>query len=270
MRNNDYLDMEAYLGGTFLHPGGLPATLAMVDRLGLTQGQRVLELGCGTGATTALVAQRTGVSIVALDRSSRMLAVASDRLREEGVHQQIGLVRADMNRPLPFRDGVFDAIYAESVIALLGDVDAVARECVRLLRPEGQLAFNERIWKAGVSQELVDEVNAFSRSAFGIQSATRQSLDRLGWMRLLESAGLTAIDAAPVRAVATAQPQRPNTAGWLMRRVRYLVQPSAIYQSLRFQRLARRHPAYWAQQENYLFFAQKPAATPASARRDRC
>lgn len=268
VRSNDFLDMEAYLGGAFLHPGGLPATLAMLDRLGLEQGQRVLELGSGTGATTALVAHRTGASIVALDRSPRMLAAASDRLRGEGVRQQVDLVRVDMNRALPFRDGVFDAVYAESVIALLDDVDAVARECARLLRPGGKLALNERIWKAGVSQDLADEVNAFSRRAFGIQSATRQPLDHLGWAQLLERAGLTNVDAAPVRGLVAETPQRPATAGRLQRRLRYLRRPSAIYRALRFKRLARRHPAYWAQQENYLFVAQKPPIATASARRD--
>ena len=35
MRGHDFLDMEAYLGGTFLHPGGIRATQAMFERLRL-------------------------------------------------------------------------------------------------------------------------------------------------------------------------------------------------------------------------------------------
>lgn len=85
---------------------------------------------------------------------------------------------------------------------------------------------------------------------------------------MLERAGLTNVDAEPVRSLVAANPQRLAIAGRLQRRLRYLQRPSAIYRAWRFKRLARRHPAYWAQQENYLFFAQKPSETTASARRD--
>jgi ubiquinone/menaquinone biosynthesis C-methylase UbiE len=255
---NDYLDLEAYLGGAFLHPGGVAATLAMLDRLNVKPGQRVLEIGCGTGATTLLIAQRTGAEVVALDRSSRMLASADRRLRQHGCRVSAELVQSDMNRTLPFADGTFDAVLAESVIALLDDVDLVAQECARILRSGGRLAFNERIWKHGVPQPLVDEINSYSREAFGIQSATRQPLDHAGWARQLEQAGLTNVEAIPVRGLATANTPSSSTGSHLRRRLHYLRRPSAIYQALRFKRLARRYPDYWAQQENYLFFAHKP------------
>jgi SAM-dependent methyltransferase len=262
--SNDYLGLEAYLGGAFLHPGGQPATLAMIERLRLGPGQRVLEIGCGTGATTALVARQIGVSLVALDGSPSMLAACAGRLGAEGLRGGVDLLRVDLNRGLPFRDGVFDAIFAESVIALLADVEAVAGECTRLLRPGGRLAFNERIWKPGLSQAFVDEVNAYSLRAFGIQSATRQPLDHHGWVTLLEGAGLTAVQAMPVREL-TAAVQPADSASQPGRRWRYLRRPSTIYQALQFKRLASRQPAYWSQQENYLFWAEKPASVMRDA-----
>ncbi len=134
MRDHDFLDLEAYLGGTFLHPGGVRATQAVIERLHLAPDRRVLEIGCGTGATTALVVRQTGASIVALDRSPRMLAAARRRHSQNGTRPPVDLVRVDLNRGLPFNDGAFDAVFAESVIALLDDVEAVASECCP--RPE--------------------------------------------------------------------------------------------------------------------------------------
>jgi SAM-dependent methyltransferase len=262
VRGDDYLDMEAYLGGAFLHPGGVRATQAMFERLQLAPGRRVLEIGCGTGATTALVGRLTGALIVALDRSPRMLAVAQRRLRQNSALPDIDLVRVNLDRGLPFSDGAFDAVFAESVIALLEDVEGVAGECFRVLKPGGRLAFNERIWKPGVPQPLVDEINGFSRRAFGIQSATRQPLDHAGWVRLLESAGLINVEAVPVGQLKPITPSMPTTVSRFQRRLRYLRRPSTIAHALRFKRLARQHPDWWAQQENYLFLAQKPDARP--------
>jgi SAM-dependent methyltransferase len=255
---HDFLNLEAYLGGSFLHPGGIRATLAMFERLQLAPERRVLEIGCGTGATTELVARQTGASIVAVDRSPRMLATAQHRHCQNQTQPLVDLVRVDLNRGLPFSDGVFDAVFAESVIALLDNVGAVAHECSRVLKPGGRLAFNERIWKPNVPQALVDEINAFSHRAFGIQSATRQPLDHTGWVALLESAGFVNIEAIPVGQLKPASTPLPTPASRFKRRLRYLRRPSTIVQALRFKRLAHQHPDWWAQQENYLFVAEKP------------
>jgi SAM-dependent methyltransferase len=255
--DHDFLDLEAYLGGAFLHPGGVRATQAMFERLQIAPGRRVLEIGCGTGATTALVARQTGVSIVAIDRSPRMLATAQRRHRQNGTQSPVDLVRVDLNREFPFTNATFDAVFAESVIALLDDVEAVANECSRVLIPGGKLAFNERIWKPGVPQALVDEINAFSHRAFGIQSATRQPLDHAGWAALLESAGFIHVEAIPVGQLKPTSTPLPTPSSRLQRRLRYLRRPSTIVQAMRFKRLARHHPEWWAQQENYLFYAEK-------------
>jgi len=260
VRGHDFLDLEAYLGGSFLHPGGIRATQAMFERLQFAPGRRVLEIGCGTGATTALMARQTGASIVALDRSPRMLATARRRHSQNGTRPPVDLVRVDLNRGFPFDDGAFDAVFAESVIALLDDVEVVASECFRVLTPGGRLAFNERIWKPGVPQPLVDEINAFSRRAFGIQSATHQPLDHAGWVALLEQAGFVNVEAVPVGQLQPVTTPTPTTGARFQRRLRYLRRPATIWQALRFKRLARQHPDWWAQQENYLFFGQKADA----------
>src|SRR5690554_2276605 len=121
-----YLDVEAYLRGEFIHPGGRDLTAELLRRLQLRPGDRVQEIGCGTGATAALVSRETGAQVVGIDRSAAMLRATHARLRTESL--PIHLVRADAGALLPFRSGVFTAVYAVSILALL-DPDVVLREC---------------------------------------------------------------------------------------------------------------------------------------------
>ncbi len=106
----------------------------------------------------------------------------------------------------------------------------------------------------------------FSQQAFGIQSATRQPLDHAGWVALLESAGLINVEAIPVGELQPVIAPMPTTGSRFQRRLRYLRRPATIWQALRFKRLARQHPDWWSQQENFLFVAEKPA--DLLARRD--
>jgi SAM-dependent methyltransferase len=181
-----------------------------------------------------------------------MLRAACERLGAANVR----FVRADADRGLPFADGSFDAVYAESVVALL-DAERVLAECIRVLRPGGLLAFNERIWRPGVSQAQADEINAYSLRAFGIPAATRAPLDHAGWVRLLQAAGFADVRAEPLRSVVPHGPQPAARRQQLARRLRQLRHPRTALQAARFARAARRGGERWAQLENYLFFARK-------------
>src|SRR4051812_22078482 len=81
-----FLDVAAELRSPFLHPGGERATHVLLERLELAPGMRVLEIGCGTGSTTELVAARE-YEIVAIDRSTVMLSAARERCANAGVVQ---------------------------------------------------------------------------------------------------------------------------------------------------------------------------------------
>src|SRR5262245_11698337 len=115
----EFLELEAYLGGEFLHPGARATTEALLPMLGLQSGGWALELGCGTGATAVLVARTLGTRVTVLDRSFAMLRAAHNRLRKERLLGEVDLLRADAGQPWPFREAVFDAVYAESAVALL-------------------------------------------------------------------------------------------------------------------------------------------------------
>jgi SAM-dependent methyltransferase len=246
-----FLDLEARLDGTFLHPGGRVLTGVLLSELDLAPGQMALEIGCGTGVTAAIVARATGATVVALERSPLMLRRAQEKATD-GVH----LVQADARCPLPFHDACFDALYVESVMALL-DIAVVLHECARVLRPGGRLALNERIWKPGLTRKDVAIVNDASRQAFGIPAATSEPLDRDGWLMALEVAGFLESRAIPVDTLLPPQTPRASLRQRVARGSRYLVHPSSIVQSVRFKRQMRRS-SLWTSLESYLFLARKP------------
>jgi demethylmenaquinone methyltransferase/2-methoxy-6-polyprenyl-1,4-benzoquinol methylase len=103
-----------------------------VDRAGLPDNARVLDLACGTGDFSKLVATaRPGAVAVAADLTHNMLRLA----RETGVDQA---VCADAMR-LPFPDGSFDAVFVGYGLRNFPNLGAAVREIERVTRPGGLL-----------------------------------------------------------------------------------------------------------------------------------
>ncbi len=100
------------------------------------RGDRVLEIGCGTGVDACYLAER-GVEVFAFDPSSQMIDLASRRVRETGLQ---ALVRTQVLRAEEISglsgNGVFDGVFSNfGALNCIEDLVSVARELVRLLRP---------------------------------------------------------------------------------------------------------------------------------------
>jgi demethylmenaquinone methyltransferase/2-methoxy-6-polyprenyl-1,4-benzoquinol methylase len=113
----------------------------------LEAGQRVLDLGCGTGALAVLLA-RKGVQVTGVDISPAMLDQAAQRAREEDLEdlimlRELGAVDLDV----AFADGSFDAVVSTLVFSeLSGDETAYTlAECWRILRPRGRLLIADEV-----------------------------------------------------------------------------------------------------------------------------
>lgn len=100
----------------------------------LDPSHRVLEFGCGTGSTALLHAPRVS-SILAIDTSPRMMAIANEKVKKEGVENvvfQVGTVFDIESEP-------FDVILGLNVLHLVDDMTRTLRRCHALLRPGGVL-----------------------------------------------------------------------------------------------------------------------------------
>ena len=143
-----------------------------VERLGLPAGAKVLDVGCGTGASALPAAQAVGKSgsVVGVDLASRLL----DRARAKALAAGLDNVEfrlADMTT-LNYPDESFDAVVSVFSIFFVPDMEGLVRELWRMVRPGGKLAvttwgprFCEPAysrWLIALGKERPDLVNAFN------------------------------------------------------------------------------------------------------------
>jgi phosphatidylethanolamine/phosphatidyl-N-methylethanolamine N-methyltransferase len=119
--------------GPTLHPGRLRA----IQRMNIQPGERVLEVGVGTGINLSLYPGTC--SVTGIDFSGSMLEKARERAaRNENRH--IRLLQMDA-ADLKFADGSFDIVYAPYLISVVPDPVKVAQEMRRVCRPGGRIIF---------------------------------------------------------------------------------------------------------------------------------
>jgi ubiquinone/menaquinone biosynthesis C-methylase UbiE len=110
----------------------------------LTPSQRILDIGCGSGAQTIDLAQVTEARIVAVDKHPAFVAQLARRATERGFEDRITAQVGDMNA-LQFPDGSFDVIWCEGAIFVIGFARGLSA-WRRLLAPGGYIVVSEFCW----------------------------------------------------------------------------------------------------------------------------
>jgi len=142
--------------GPALHPGRVDA----IQRMGIRPGDRVLEVGVGTGINAALYPRECAVTGV--DLSSSMLDKARDRIARKGV-RNVRVMEMDAAN-LKFADDSFDFVYAPYVISVVPDPVSVAREMRRVCRPGGRIVIlNHFRSKSRIGALLERLISPFTR-----------------------------------------------------------------------------------------------------------
>ena len=138
------------------HPFLREVAVRSVARLGLEPGERVLEVGCGTGVFLPGLAESTGPTggVVGFDHSAAFLDEARKRLVSSGLEERVELVQGDAHH-LPFPDATFDAAHCERVLMHVEDPDRVIGEMRRVVRPGGRVVAAE-VHAAGAGMDGAD------------------------------------------------------------------------------------------------------------------
>jgi ubiquinone/menaquinone biosynthesis C-methylase UbiE len=143
-----------------------------VARLDLLAGARVLDVGCGTGASALPAAQAVGPDgfVLGVDLSARLLDRARGKAMTCGL-TNVEFQLVDMTE-LGYPDGHFDAVVSVFSIFFVPNMEGLVRELWRMVRPGGKLVvttWGPRIfepaysrWLAAIRQERPDLYSAFN------------------------------------------------------------------------------------------------------------
>jgi len=165
-------------------PGGEAETQRAIELSGLSHRRnlKVADIGCGTGASTLVLAKALDAHIFAVDFLPEFLDVLRSRAAVEGVAGRIEAVNAAMDA-LPFEPESLDAIWSEGAIYNMGFENGV-RQWRRLLKPGGILAVSELTWlTASRPVELEDHWRA-QYAEVGTASSKMAVIERNGYVPL--------------------------------------------------------------------------------------
>jgi SAM-dependent methyltransferase len=150
-------------------------------------GGRVLELGCGVGAYSRLVAPALVGRLVAIDLTLPLLRAA-----DAGAAPNLSFASADATR-LPFPDASFDAVWGNAILHHLPGERAL-REVARVLRPGARLCFAEPNWLN--PQVFAERRLSWLRRRLGV-SPDEEAFLRWRLRALLQRVGLVEVSVEP-------------------------------------------------------------------------
>lgn len=133
-----------------------------LDSLALEPGDRVLIVGCGTGADLPYFP--AGVEVAAVDVTPAMVRRTEDRAADLGIDVDARVADA---RALPFDDDAFDAVVLHLVLAVVPEPHRVLAEVARVLAPDGRASVFDKFLPPDAEPSLLRRaLNPIARVLF--------------------------------------------------------------------------------------------------------
>jgi len=176
-----HLLIDLHQDGPRQGPGGDCETCLAVALSGLKGKANLViaDIGCGTGASTLVLARELDARVTAVDLLPEFLSRLEDAAARAGLAERITAHAASMEA-LPFADRAYDAIWSEGAIYNMGFAAGVAA-WRRHLKPGGVLAVSELTW---LTDHRAEELQAHWESEYpevDTASAKMAVLERLGF-----------------------------------------------------------------------------------------
>jgi len=174
IRSSMYLDFLSKFGISGAHPGGIKLTKQIFENEKINKFSRILDVGCGTGQTSAYLAARYGAKVTGMDINPIMVEKAKNRMIKYQLPVEI--IQGSIEKcPLP--DSKYDFIISESVLSFVNKPRAL-KEIFRLLKYDGRFIANELTINRRLGANYEEEIKQF----YGLDSILMEK----DWITLFE------------------------------------------------------------------------------------
>jgi arsenite methyltransferase len=139
------------------------------DLAGISEGDRVLDLGSGSGMDAFVAALHVGEtgSVTGLDMTDEQLENAR-RLRDEAGMENVTFEKGYIEE-LPFEDGTFDVVISNGVVNLSAEKDRVFEEVSRVLVPGGRLVLSDIISEERMPERIKSDADLWAACIGGAE-----------------------------------------------------------------------------------------------------
>jgi len=150
--------MAKYVGLSVLHPGGFFSTNKLLDTCRLDKNKKVLDIACGKGTTSILIAKRFGCKVVGIDICPDLIEQAKSLSKKNKVGNLIDFQVADATE-LPFNDNEFDISIAQAMLVLIDNKESVIKEALRVIKSSGLAGWIELTWQQTPTELFMKQVS---------------------------------------------------------------------------------------------------------------
>ena len=172
--------LATWLIGESFHPGGLALTDELAQLTELGPGMRLLDAGCGRGASTVHLAESTGCEAVGLTLETDGVERGRQLAESRGVTDRVSFVQDDILH-IDTAIGEFDVVLMECVLSTLEQKPESLRQLYRITRPGGYIALTD----VTVSGELPPQLTG----SIGAALCMADARDLNEYMSMVEEAG---------------------------------------------------------------------------------
>lgn len=177
MNHSNYLKLLSEFGVGGAHPGGLELTKEILLSEKINSLTTILDVGCGTGQTSAYLAETYGAKVMGIDIDSIMVEKAKKRMVEKQL--QVDILQGNIEN-LTLQN-LFDLILSESVLSFVKLTDALT-EIHRLLKDDGRfIAIELTIQQPLEAKEEKELKDFYGFQAFLTEEAWRSSFKEAGF-----------------------------------------------------------------------------------------